>query len=68
MVLSQLRHLRSKSRLVPFEGELKVSDLPEWGFDGSSTNQAAGNDSDCELKAVRVVKDPLRVKIYFWPF
>ncbi len=57
--------LRSKSRLVPFEGELNVSDLPEWGFDGSSTNQAAGNDSDCELKAVRVVKDPLRGEGYF---
>ena len=57
--------LRSKSRLVPFEGELNVSDLPEWGFDGSSTNQASGNDSDCELKAVRVVKDPLRGEGYF---
>ena len=57
--------LRSKSRLIPFEGEIKVSDLPDWGFDGSSTNQAAGSDSDCELKPVRIVKDPLRGKGYY---
>ena len=34
--------------------------IPVWGFDGSSTNQAVGSSSDCILKPVRVVKDPLR--------
>tara|TARA_B100000683_G_C12474172_1_gene548874 strand:+ start:500 stop:1546 length:1047 start_codon:yes stop_codon:yes gene_type:complete len=57
--------LRSKSRLVTFESEPAVSDLPDWGFDGSSTNQADGNDSDCELKPVRVAKDPLRGEGYY---
>jgi glutamine synthetase len=38
----------------------KPSDFPEWSFDGSSTNQASGEDSDCILKPVTVVKDPIR--------
>lgn len=33
---------------------------PEWGFDGSSTGQASGHDSDCMLTPVCVVPDPLR--------
>jgi len=37
-----------------------LSKLPNWGFDGSSTKQAEGDDSDCYLKPVTVVKDPLR--------
>ena len=37
--------LRSKTKI--FEGPVKsVKDIPEWGFDGSSTMQAEGNDSD----------------------
>ncbi|MGH8988930.1 MAG: glutamine synthetase beta-grasp domain-containing protein, partial [Acidimicrobiales bacterium] len=31
-----------------------------WGFDGSSTNQASGADSDCVLQPVFVCPDPLR--------
>ncbi len=37
-----------------------AKDLPIWGFDGSSTEQAKGHDSDCVLKPVKVCKDPLR--------
>ena len=35
-------------------------DLPIWGFDGSSTNQAPGKASDCVLKPVFSCPDPLR--------
>ena len=31
-----------------------------WGFDGSSTNQAEGHKSDCELRPVFVCPDPIR--------
>lgn len=31
-----------------------------WGFDGSSTNQASGDNSDCLLQPVFVCPDPLR--------
>ena len=32
-----------------FDGD--VSRLPMWSFDGSSTEQAEGSNSDCLLKA-----------------
>ncbi len=34
---------------------------PLWGFDGSSTRQASGEESDCVLRPVMVVPDPLRL-------
>ncbi len=34
-------------------------DVPVWGFDGSSTQQADGNSSDCVLKPVRIYHNPL---------
>ena len=51
--------LRSKTKIV--DGPIKdVSQLPDWGFDGSSTQQAEGSDSDCLLKPVSLYKDPIR--------
>ena len=35
-----------------------------WSFDGSSTEQAAGNDSDCLLKPVALFPDPCRQNGY----
>ena len=51
--------LRSKTKIEKdFSG--KLEDLPNWSFDGSSTEQAPGGSSDCVLKPVYVVKDPQR--------
>ena len=51
--------LRSKTKI--FEGPVKsVKDIPEWGFDGSSTMQATGNNSDCALMPVYFTPDPIR--------
>ncbi|MBM4360841.1 MAG: glutamine synthetase beta-grasp domain-containing protein [Deltaproteobacteria bacterium] len=47
--------LRSKTKIVE-----KGKSLPIWGFDGSSTNQAAGHQSDCVLKPVFNCPDPIR--------
>ena len=47
--------LRSKTKVVP-EGQ----EPPIWGFDGSSTEQAPGSSSDCVLRPVKVVPDPIR--------
>ena len=47
--------MRSKTKIMK-EGE----ELPLWGFDGSSTNQAPGDASDCVLKPVYVIDDPVR--------
>ena len=47
--------LRSKTKIVP-DGE----EPPIWGFDGSSTEQAPGANSDCVLRPVLVKPDPIR--------
>jgi glutamine synthetase len=47
--------LRSKTRIVADGDEPGI-----WGFDGSSTNQATGDDSDCVLRPVYTCPDPLR--------
>jgi glutamine synthetase len=52
--------IRSKARVVSLPENPKIEDFPAWSFDGSSTGQAAGNDSDCILQPVRVYNDPLR--------
>lgn len=56
------QQLRSKTRIigVPEGREPTLADFPEWGYDGSSTGQAEGNDSDLLLRPVNFVRDPLR--------
>ena len=49
------KKLRSKTKIVP-----KGEEPPIWGFDGSSTNQATGDRSDCVLQPVFVTNDPIR--------
>ena len=51
--------LRSKTKIIEREVN-SISDLPEWGFDGSSTQQAEGHFSDCLLRPVSFLPDPLR--------
>lgn len=51
--------LRSKTKVLD-NAVSSVQDLPPWGFDGSSTNQAIGSDSDCMLKPVYKIPDPIR--------
>jgi glutamine synthetase len=48
--------VRSKTKVIT-DGR---SDLPIWGFDGSSTNQAPGSNSDCVLQPVFSCPDPIR--------
>lgn len=54
------RYLRSKARTINLGENPSIEDFPEWSFDGSSTNQADGSDSDCLLNPVAFVKDPFR--------
>jgi len=51
--------LRAKSRTIPHK-VTDLSQLPHWDFDGSSTNQAPGHDSDISLHPVAFYKDPFR--------
>lgn len=51
---------RSKTRTLAPEKAESVDALPKWNFDGSSTGQAPGDDSEVILKPQRIFKDPFR--------
>eukprot|EP00274_Cyanoptyche_gloeocystis_P003616 CAMPEP_0196655290 /NCGR_PEP_ID=MMETSP1086-20130531/5044_1 /TAXON_ID=77921 /ORGANISM="Cyanoptyche gloeocystis , Strain SAG4.97" /LENGTH=359 /DNA_ID=CAMNT_0041987525 /DNA_START=94 /DNA_END=1173 /DNA_ORIENTATION=- len=51
--------LRSKTRTLDTIPS-SAADIPEWNYDGSSTGQAPGHDSEVILKAQRIYKDPFR--------
>ncbi|MBI5732934.1 glutamine synthetase beta-grasp domain-containing protein [Candidatus Jorgensenbacteria bacterium] len=50
--------LRSKPKVLSIVNTL--DDIPDWTFDGSSTFQAVTSPSDCILKPVRFIYDPVR--------
>jgi len=53
--------VRSKTKIFPKDIEdISLDNFPTWAFDGSSTAQAEGADSDCILKPVNYVPDPVR--------
>jgi glutamine synthetase len=54
--------LRSKTRIVAFSSDkpVDIENFPQWSFDGSSTFQAVGSDSDLLLQPVNFVDDPIR--------
>ena len=56
------QRLRSKTRIValPENEPVTLEAFPTWSFDGSSTYQAAGHDSDLILKPANFIRDPLR--------
>ncbi|MCK6505942.1 glutamine synthetase beta-grasp domain-containing protein [Myxococcota bacterium] len=54
-------HVRSKTKIMPGDpAEVTLATFPRWAFDGSSTNQATGHDSDRILQPVNLVPDPVR--------
>jgi glutamine synthetase len=54
-------NLRSKIKVVDNKilmgSDLTIEKIPMWNFDGSSTGQAEGHDSDCILKPVRLYNE-----------
>ena len=52
-----MQNLRCKTRTLS-KAPSTPSDLPIWNFDGSSTNQAPGHDSDVLLKPCAIFRDP----------
>ena len=47
-------------KILPYVEKASIDSFPEWGYDGSSTYQAQGHNSDLVLKPIRFVNDPLR--------
>ena len=53
-------NLRGKTLIKEYSSFPGLEELPLWGFDGSSTQQAEGSNSDCVLKPVAHYPDPAR--------
>ncbi|CAM9826425.1 unnamed protein product, partial [Choristocarpus tenellus] len=51
--------IRCKARTLNKKPE-SLADLPDWNFDGSSTGQAPGEDSEVILKPQSIYADPFR--------
>jgi len=52
--------IRSKLRVMDFDNiSLNINDYPEWNYDGSSCNQADGNNSEVFIRPVFVCINPL---------
>ena len=56
-------NLRSKVKIINHQ-ILTIEDVPQWGFDGSSTNQAETGKSDCLLKPVRLYSNDFTDRVY----
>ena len=54
------KNLRSKTKVLKLNGNFTIDDLPDWNYDGSSTNQASGNNSEIIIKPVFMCKDPFK--------
>ncbi len=53
--------VRSKTKIFKREiADISLDSFPIWAFDGSSTAQAEGSDSDCILRPVSFIPDPVR--------
>ena len=59
------QNMRSKIKVMPKPAELSLASFEDWGFDGSSTYQATGHDSDLSLKPVSYYPDPTRGENYY---
>jgi len=52
--------MRSKTKVIQKPIPAGSTAFPMWSFDGSSTGQAEGDDSDCLLRPVFSCPDPIR--------
>lgn len=53
---------RSKIKIVNINNPITLENIPEWNFDGSSTQQAEQDDTEVMLRPVKVVKSPFPSK------
>jgi len=61
--LDRDNNYRSKTRILNYndsDGPFCIAKIPIWNFDGSSTNQADGEDSEVYIKPVYMVRDTFR--------
>ncbi len=51
---------RSKTMVIDSSFNIPLSNLPIWNYDGSSTGQAKGKNTEVILYPIKIVTDPLR--------
>ena len=56
--------LRSKTKVLPGAEQVVLDDLPPWNYDGSSTKQASGGDSEVIIKPCALFVHPFRENGY----
>lgn len=59
-------NLRSKIKVIRNENIDSISNIPEWNYDGSSTNQSSGMDSEVIIQPQRMFsskKDPFHILV-----
>jgi len=57
------QQIRSKTKVIYLsdrQESVSIGDIPPWSFDGSSTNQASVENSDCLLIPAYIATDPQR--------
>ena len=54
------QELRSKTRILYDLGTNDINEIPEWNFDGSSTDQSSGEESELILKPKKLFMNPFR--------
>ena len=54
--------LRSKTRIIHLDdaNQISLRNIPIWNYDGSSTKQAKGTDSEVVIRPVAMYRDPFR--------
>lgn len=60
--LGGMGEFRSKIKIMKVNQPITLDIIPEWNFDGSSTQQAGEEDTEVMLKPVKVVKSPFPSK------
>jgi len=58
--LDSKQETRSKTKVIPGKKGVTLADLGDWNFDGSSTGQAPGTDSEVIIKPCAIFADPFR--------
>jgi glutamine synthetase len=59
LFIDALGEVRSKCRTID-ANKASLDQLPDWNYDGSSTDQAPGEDSEVIIKPRAIYKDPFR--------
>jgi len=61
--LDSNNNCRSKTKVMQNTHDVSVTNVTNWNYDGSSTGQASGKDSEVILKPIAIYKDPFRYNL-----